>query len=270
MTRRAKPEPAWTQLSITGEDNVDHYARDEVMAINGQHTTNGQRVADLASLGYLPSPVLDPTHGYGLMWTRHVPQFLIRCDINPARGVQVASFTDLPFADNHFASCIYDPPYRFAGTPTDTDDGGHDDFYGTDIYRTKAEQIQLILDGATECARVTREFLIVKIMDQVVAGSVGWQSLLVTDHLRRRGWVLKDSLLLVSYRAQPSGRSQQNARRNYSTFLVFVPGQVVGFRSWALGKGRRRSSSPTRSPRTQTTASSGRTRPRVSRIRIPR
>jgi hypothetical protein len=180
-------------------------------------------VADLHRLGYLPEPVLDPTCGFGGMWTRMPHLDVVRCDLNPARGVMVCDFTDMPFEDNQFASCLYDPPYRFAGTPTDTDDGGHDDFYGTDVYRTKAEQIQLILDGATECARVTRDFLIVKCQDQVVADAVGWQTRIVTDHVESLGWRFKDSLILLSYRAQPAGRSQQNARRNYSTFLVFTP-----------------------------------------------
>lgn len=222
-----QPEPEWTQLSAFGED-VHHYARNEVLAIDGSQTTNGERVSDLARLGYLPSPVLDPTFGYGGMWTRHVPHSLTTLDANPARGANFCGdFRDMPFADNQFASCVYDPPYRFAGTPTDTDDGGHDDHYGTDQYRTKAEQIALILDGATECARVTSRFLIVKCQDQVVADAVGWQTRIVTDHVEGLGWRFKDSLLLLSYRAQPAGRSQQNARRNYSTFLVFTPARAV-------------------------------------------
>jgi hypothetical protein len=223
MPRNPSPDPAWTQLSAFGEDQ-HYYRRDEIMAINPAHTTNGERVSDLARLGYLPSPVLDPTFGYGGMWTRHVPHSLTTCDLNPERRANyTADFTDLPFADNEFASCLFDPPYRFAGTPTDTDDNGHDDTYGTDQYRTKAEQIALILGGATECARVTRDFLIVKCQDQVVADAVGWQTRIVTDHVEALGWRLKDTLLLLSYRAQPAGRSQQNARRNYSSFLVFIP-----------------------------------------------
>jgi hypothetical protein len=161
------------------------------------------------------------------MWTQYRPTILVTNDINPDRGTHiVASFTDLPYEDNHFASCVYDPPYRFAGTPTDTDDGGHDDQYGTHIYRTKEEQLTLILDGAAECARVTREVLIVKIMDQVVAGSTFFQTRAVDRHLEPLGWTWKDRLLLLSYRAQPAGRSQKNARNNFSTFMVFTPGRA--------------------------------------------
>lgn len=217
------PEADWTQLSAFGED-LHHYARNEVLAVDGSQSTNGERVADLARLGYLPEPVLDPTLGYGGMWTKHRPVDLVTCDINPDRGPDfVADFTALPFGRDEFASCLYDPPYRFAGTPTDTDDGGHDDLYGTHIYRTKEQQLTLILDGAKECARVTRDVLIVKCQDQVVAGSTFFQTTAVADCLRLQGWELKDRLLLISYRAQPAGRSQRNARNNFSTFMVFVP-----------------------------------------------
>ncbi|RKY15439.1 MAG: hypothetical protein DRQ55_19555, partial [Planctomycetota bacterium] len=132
-------------------------------------------------------------------------------------------FRDMPYSNGMFPSCLYDPPYRFAGTPTDTEEGGHDDLYGTDVYRTKSEQLALIIDGARECARVTDQFLIVKCQDQVVAGSTFFQTMAVNEHLERVGWVLKDRLHLLSYRPQPAGRSQKNARNNFSTFLVFVP-----------------------------------------------
>lgn len=224
--RNPAPEPAWTQLSLTGDTAVDHFVRDEVLAINPAHTTNGQRVRDLARLGYLIEPVLDPTYGYGSMWSEYRPEELWIGDANPARVGHASEaahdFRDMPYANRFFGSCLYDPPYRFAGTPTDVDEGGHDDYYGTDVYRTKAEQLQLILDGAEECARVTEHYLIVKCQDQVVADAVGWQTRTVTDHVEARHFVLKDSLHLLSYRAQPAGRSQQNARRNYSTFLVFL------------------------------------------------
>lgn len=217
---------AWTQLSLTGDDDAVHYHRDEVLAIDPRHTTNGERVADLARLGYLPEPVLDPTYGYGNMWTRHKPADLVYGDLNPDKTGfwGVLDFTALPFEDRSFASVLYDPPYRFAGTPTDTDEGGHDDLYGTQVYRTKAEQLRLILDGATECARVARESLVIKVQDQVVANDVFFQTTAVVDHVRPLGWVLKDRLHLLSYRPQPAGRTQNNSRNNFSTFLVFRPG----------------------------------------------
>jgi hypothetical protein len=226
-----QPTEAWTQLSLTGEDDHTQFVRDEVLAIDVRHTVIGQRVADLARLGYLPEPVLDPTYGYGSMWTHHQPTELWIGDADPAKvpdpgthqwaNAEVLDFTALPYADRSFASILYDPPYRFAGTPTDTDEGGHDDLYGTQVYRTKAEQLRLVLDGAVECGRVADQWLIVKCQDQVVANSVFFQTTAVVDRLATVGWELKDRLHFLSYRPQPAGRTQTNARNNFSTFLVF-------------------------------------------------
>lgn len=218
----------WTEPSLfdDGEDR-HHYSREEVLAINPSQSTNGERVADLNRLGYFPGGrVLDPTYGEGSMWTRFRPEKLWIGDINPAKVDHDAiaiDFRAMPYDTDWFVTTLYDPPYRFAGTPTDTDKGGHDDLYGTDVYRTKKEQLALILDGAAECARVTSDFLIVKCQDQVVAGSTFFQTTAVVDHLKEHGWMLKDRLHLLSYRPQPGGRSQKNARNNFSTFLVFVP-----------------------------------------------
>lgn len=217
-------DPAWTQLSLDGSADAHHYARDEVLVIDPSQTTNGERVADLARLGYLPEPVLDPTYGYGSMWTRYRPEELWIGDSDPAKvpdGLPPIDFRDMPYEDRQFGSTMYDPPYRFAGTPTDTDEGGHDDLYGTHVYRTKAEQLALIIDGAVECARVTDQFLIVKCQDQVVANRTFFQTTAVEQTLTALGWELKDRLHLISYRPQPAGRRQVNARNNFSTFLVF-------------------------------------------------
>lgn len=225
-------EPAWTQLSLGGTDDLAHYRRDEVMAIDLRHSENGQRVRDLARLGYLPEPVLDPTFGYGSMWTEYMPEQLVAGDFDRRKvppGGLVLDFCALPFDDRSFASCLYDPPYRFAGTPTDTGEGGHDDLYGTQVYRTKAQQIGLILDGAVECARVTSTSLIVKCQRQVVAGRVFPQPMVVCDHLADQGWRYKDEMHLISYRPQPPGRRQLHARSNYSTFLVMERGDPAMF-----------------------------------------
>jgi hypothetical protein len=211
-------DPDWTQLSLTGADDVVHYRRDEVLAFDPSQATNGERVADLARLGYLPSPVLDPTYGYGGMWTVHQPDRLTRVDANPERGVQVADFTDLSFDDRHFASCLYDPPYAYRGTADGTDD--FDDRYGTDTYRLKADITELVLAGAVECGRVTDEFLIVKCQRSVVAARLVPQPYLVLRCMEEQGWRYRDELHLSSYRPQPAGRRQINSRSNYSTFLV--------------------------------------------------
>jgi hypothetical protein len=217
-----QPVEAWTQLSLTGEDDHTQFVRDEVLAIDVRHTVNGQRVADLARLGYLPEPVLDPTYGYGSMWTHHRPERLVYGDLDPDKTGPwgVFDFTALPFADRAFASVLYDPPYKLAGSPSENDPD-HDVRYGVDVRRSHPEQWALIYDGLAECARVADEYLIVKCQDQVSTFRVRFQTRDITDKAAEFGWELKDRLHLLSYRPQPGGRTQVNARNNFSTFLVF-------------------------------------------------
>lgn len=217
------PDIEYTELSLFGDERPV-YRRDEVLVIDPSQTTNGERVADLARLGYLPEPVLDPTYGYGSMWTHHRPAMFTGCDFDPAKsplGVSV-DFTALPFADRSFASVLYDPPYKLAGSPSENDPD-HDIRYGVDVRRTHPEQWALIYDGLAECARVASQYLIVKCQDQVSTYRVRFQTRDITDKAAEHGWELKDRLHLLSYRPQPAGRSQRNARNNFSTFLVFVP-----------------------------------------------
>jgi hypothetical protein len=50
---------------------------------------------------------------------------------------------------------------------------------------------------------------------------VWWQTDMVTRRAEDAGLTKVDALLFMSHRPQPEGRSQQHARRNYSTLLVF-------------------------------------------------
>lgn len=191
-----------------------------VLAVS-EHSRNSQRVVDLAALGYLPEPVLDPTYGYGGMWTDYRPGRLVTMDINPNRNVDiVGSYHALPFPDGAFGSALFDPPYRLAGTATNR--GGIDDRFGIGTYRTPDQIHDDMRVGLTECARVVRRkgYVIVKCQDQVVSGRVVWQTRLMAEHGEALGLRWVDSLHLVGGRAQPSGRRQKHARRNLSTFVV--------------------------------------------------
>lgn len=195
-----------------------------VLAVDPTQTTNAQRVVDLDRLGYLPGPVLDPTYGYGGMWTEHRPSGLVACDLDERRGVTVADFRTLPFPSDSFGSLLLDPPYRLGGTPTTNTAGGMDDRYGIDRYRTPDETATLIADGTTEAARVVRPggFVIVKCAAQVVSGRVRWQTDEIAAHATTLGLRHRDELHLIGGRSQPAGRRQLHARRNHSTFVVFV------------------------------------------------
>lgn len=194
-----------------------------VLALDPRQTTNAQRVADLARLGYLPEPVIDPTYGLGRMWTRYRPERLTALDLDPWRGVTLADVRALPFPDDAFASALYDPPYRLGGTPTTRHPGGHDDRYGIDRYRSISEVYALIEAGTVELERVVRPggFLIVKCADQVSSGRVQWQAQSVARWMAEiLGLDVVDQLHLLARRGQPSGTRQLHARRNLSTFIV--------------------------------------------------
>lgn len=193
-----------------------------VHAIDPTQTRNAQRVADLATLGYLDGRVLDPTYGYGGMWTEHRPTELVAFDANPARGVLVADFCAMPFAAGAFDSVLFDPPYRLGGTPTTNIDGGMDDRFGIDRYRSRLDVEAMLRDGVRECARVSCGFVIVKCQAQVNGGKVRWQPRDVAEFGEALGLRHRDELHLIGGREQPAGRSQQHARRNFSTFVVMT------------------------------------------------
>lgn len=206
------------QNSPTGAQDVT-----PILAIDPSQTRNGQRVADLARLGYLPEPVLDPTYGLGGMWTEYRPKVLIASDLDPTRGVAVADYRCLPWPGETFGSVLFDPPYRLAGTATNQ--GGMDDRYGIGAYRSVEDVHGDMVTGMAECFRVTKRdgYVIVKCAAQVCGGRVRWQPEMMAtaarDLFRAR---LVDELHLIGGRAQPAGRSQQHARRNFSTFVVLA------------------------------------------------
>lgn len=84
----------------------------------GMRINNAELIADLAELGYLSGRVLDPTYGLGRFWNQHRPDDLTAVDIDPRRGVIRADFRSLPFSDNTFNACTFDPPYKLNGTST--------------------------------------------------------------------------------------------------------------------------------------------------------
>ena len=184
--------------------------------------TNGHLIADAATLGYIGDHVLDPTWGHGTFWTIHRPRHLVAHDLDPdkAPGGHVADMRRLPYRDGAFDTVVLDPPYKMNGTATPEVDAR----YGVDVYASRADRMALILDAVTEARRVTRPggHVLVKCQDQVNGGKVRWQTDDVTRHAEALGMRKVDALLFPSYRPQPEGRSQQHARRNYSTLLVFV------------------------------------------------
>jgi len=190
-----------------------------INAINN-YTTNGQLIKACHQLGYINSPVLDCTYGYGKFWTEHTPQTLIGTDLNPDKALDGKStdFTNLPYPDNYFATVIFDPPYKLNGTPSHQSD----ERYGVNTTVRWQDRHELINKGIEECARVLqpRGHLLIKCQDQVVSGRIRWQTHIFTQTAEQHRCHLEDKLHLTGSRPQPTGTTQKHARRNYSTLLI--------------------------------------------------
>lgn len=189
------------------------------MTVNAIHRyrNNGELIVAAMTLGYLRDDwsVLDPTWGRGTFWTIWRPKHLVGSDL--ATGVD---FRHLPHDDATFDAVVFDPPYKLNGRPTDEVDGR----YGVGgSYTSAGERHKLMRDGLAECARVVRPrgYVLAKCQDQVNAGRVRWQTMMLWEHGIAHDLLLVDQLHYVGGRPQPEGRRQQHARRNYSTLMVF-------------------------------------------------
>lgn len=182
------------------------------------HRRNADLIADCFELGYIRDDdiVLDPTYGTGRWWTKRRPQWLTGSDLKT--GVD---FRDLPGETGTYDVVAFDPPYKLNGTG-----GSHpsDEGYGVGgSYEAWQDKHKLIMRGIEECVRVLKPngILLIKCQDQVCSGHVRWQSREFANYAEEIGCDQIDMLMLPGYRAQPAGRRQLHARRNYSTLLVF-------------------------------------------------
>lgn len=190
-----------------------------VMAF-GSWEDNGALIADVARLHYIQGRVLDATYGRGTFWTRWQPESLFKNDADKTiENLNIhEDFRDLSFNDGFFTTVVFDPPYKLNGTPAL---GDFDARYGIDRPMSWQARMGMILDGAVECARVSRRWLLVKCQDQIVSGKMRWQTSLITEAVEGCGFGLYDRFDFVSYRPQPKDRSQVHARHNASQLLVF-------------------------------------------------
>jgi hypothetical protein len=93
--------------------------------------------------------------------------------------------------------------------------------YGTDVVRSRADLLSLMVSGIAEGARLTDEFLLVKCGDQVNGGKVRWLTDVASDTARALEFRKIDTFVLQGGRKQPEGTSQKHARHEYSSLLVF-------------------------------------------------
>lgn len=185
--------------------------------------TNAHLIEDVAKLGYLDGRVLDVTYGYGTFWKRWQPAELVACDLERDKspiGYPV-DFRTLPFQNASFDAVVFDPPYKLNGTSRPADQSV-DERYGVHEPATWQERHLLMYGGLTECFRVSRRFVLMKCMDQVVSGQKRWQTMIFANHAAEHGWTLIDRFdMLSTPRPQPERRRQVHAQSNYSTLLVF-------------------------------------------------
>ncbi len=193
-----------------------------VLAFDYWHS-NGDLIADVARLGDLKWDwkILDATYGRGGFWSVWWPQHLFRCDLNEEEFI--ADFRALPFRDRSFDAVVFDPPYKLTGTPATPD---MDERYGTGVPERWQDRMELIRDGAKECARASDRMLLVKCQDQVVSSKIRWQTRWVADTVEPLGFGLKHRFDFHSYREQPNeeNRTQRNPRSCSSQLLVFQRG----------------------------------------------
>jgi hypothetical protein len=193
-----------------------------VLAVDPARRTNAMLVRDAAALGHLDGTVVDLTWGRGRFWTAWRPQRLVSVDLHTRADVR-ADFTRLPFPDACFDAAVFDPPYKYNGTPTHAMDTGGG--YGIDRPVTVTERDALIVAGCIEAARVASRRVLVKCQDQVVSGRKRWQTWIVADAMRDIGWRLVDRLEVWGARPQPAGRGQVHSRQVTSSLLIFAMGQ---------------------------------------------
>lgn len=190
----------------------------DIQAIGGWKT-NGEMIADVARLGYIPEPVIDLTYGAGNFWTEYCPKWLARNDLFKRELAHTCyDFRHTQLDSGSFATVVFDPPYKLAGTPQS---GQMDYAFGTDVVRTRSEILSLLVGGIAEGSRLTNHYLLVKTADMVSSGQVRWQTQAAIDTARALELNLVDSFLFRAGRPQPEGRRQIHARREYSTLLVF-------------------------------------------------
>lgn len=193
----------------------------------GERTTNAQLMADCAALGYLPEPVIDMTYGKGRFWTEYQPGELITNDLDETRGADYCeNFCRLPFVGDSFGAAVFDPPYKLNGTGGGGGPATSDADYGVVARASIDGRHALMRLGLIEAFRITRPggFVLAKCQDQVSSGKMQWQTDMLTRVAEERGHRKVDELHVRGYRAQPAGRRQRHARRDYSTLLVFQVG----------------------------------------------
>jgi hypothetical protein len=200
-------------------------------AFGGNNSTLIAAIAEAGLYLHKESSTIDCTYGLGNFWKLWQPNYLLGCDIDPAKspvGFSV-DFTQLSqvFGRNIFDVAVFDPPYMLNGTSRNQGPASKNASYGVNTpYTPMAVKHELMRVGLIECIKVVKGgtgYVLFKCMNQVSSGQVRWQTYMARDWADVNGAALVDEfhLLQARHSAQPPGRQQLHARRNYSTLMVF-------------------------------------------------
>lgn len=190
----------------------------------GAWRNNAELIAAVASLGWLPEPVLDLSYGDGKFWTDYRPERLVTNDLDPDKQAEhrwdVRSRPVPPEWLAAFGAVVWDGPYRLSGTQG-SGRAGFDGRYGLGVeYSHWRDKLAVLEDGTRAAVLCTRPggVTLVKCQDQVSGGQKRWQTRVLADAGEQHGARLMDMLHLVR---KPRSGAVKHASSNYSTLLVF-------------------------------------------------
>ena len=182
--------------------------------------TNADLMAAIAPL-YLAGSVLDVTYGRGKWWDRFKPEPFSFHDI----AVDGVDFRELPESDGSIDTVCYDPPYIRAGGAATVDRvRGFRNGFGLTAGRTSDELDDLVLDGLSECCRVSARWVLVKCMEFVGSAAFVDMPTRVTNAMEALGWVVHDRIVHDTGTG-PGGHNiftVKRARRAHSYLIVFT------------------------------------------------
>jgi hypothetical protein len=182
---------------------------------------NAQLIASIAPL-YLSGSVLDVTYGRGAWWKRYAPEPFASHDI----ALDGVDFRALPEQDRSWDAVCFDPPY-IPSRAMETSTGRAVDqrsAYGLTERRSRADVDKLIADGLAECARVARQWVLVKSCDYAENPTVFRLAHITTIVAGEKLGLRVHDLLVLGGNTGPVNRRLRTIRRTrraHSYLIVF-------------------------------------------------
>lgn len=185
-----------------------------------QTGTNADLIATVAPF-YLTGSVLDVTYGEGGWWRRFRPVEFTFHDLHKVDGVD---FRHLPEPDSSVDTVCFDPPYVPQGGMASSSAEDFRDRFGLTTGSTPWwECFDLMAVGLRECARVARQWLLVKCSDFVTGADFKLGHLHMLNVGIELGLDIHD--VIVHHTGPgPGGHNiwtPIRARRHHSYLLVF-------------------------------------------------